>query len=106
METPALRHFQNGLITSDPVQVLIGEAWVQAVLCQREDGSQYWATPDLSKLPAVTEWRNADQVEQSQQKGGESNGRVQARNTAERKTGTRQGAKSKKPKASDCNSAE
>lgn len=104
METPALRHFQNGLIISDPVQALIGEAWVQAVLCQREDGTQYWATPDLSKLPAVTEWRDEKEGSSSQSEKG--NGRVQARNTAERKTGTRQGAKSKKPKASDCNSAE
>ena len=103
METPALRHFQNGLIISDPVQALIGEAWVQAVLCQRQDGTQYWATTDLSKLPEVAEWRD-DKEEKGQSSQGD--GRVQTRNTAERKAGTRQGAKSKKPKASDCNSAE
>ena len=56
MDLPSLRHFQNGLIVSDPVQALVGEAWVQAVLCQREDGSQYWATLDMAKLTAVTEW--------------------------------------------------
>lgn len=103
MALPSLRHFQNGLIVSDPVQVLIGEAWVQAVLCQREDGSQYWATPDLSKLPAVTEWRDG---KEEKGQSGQGDGRVQARNTAERKAGARQGSKSKKPKASDCNSAE
>ena len=64
MDLPSLRHFQNGLIISDPVEVLVGEAWVSAVLCQREDGSQYWATSDMAKLPSVTEWRNA--VEEGQ----------------------------------------
>lgn len=59
MDRPSLRHFQNGLILSDPVEALIGEAWVNAVLCQREDGTQFWATSDLSKLNEPTEWRHA-----------------------------------------------
>ena len=69
MATPGFRHFQNGLILSDPVDALIGEAWVKAVLCQREDGTQYWATPDLAKLPAVTEWRDATQEGQKPEGG-------------------------------------
>ena len=61
MGQPDLRHFQNGLVISDQVEALIGEAWVAAVLCQREDGSQFWATPILDKLGAVEDWRNATQ---------------------------------------------
>jgi hypothetical protein len=65
MDQPDLRHFANGLITSDAVEVLIGEAWVNAVLCQREDGTQFWASPDLSKLSKPTEWRHAVKEEQA-----------------------------------------
>lgn len=66
MAHPDLRHFANGLITSDPVEVLIGEAWVNAVLCQREDGTTFWATADLSKLNGVADWRHAAQEGQVQ----------------------------------------
>lgn len=59
MDLPSTLHQRNGLLISDPVEVLIGEAWMPAVLCQREDGSHYWATPSLSKLPAVEDWRYA-----------------------------------------------
>ena len=106
MSLPVLRHFQHGLIVSDPVQALVGEAWVQAVLCQREDGSQYWATLDMSKLSAVTEWRNGEEANQGGQKGSQGDGRVQAGNTSKRQARTGQGSKSKKQKASDCNSIE
>jgi hypothetical protein len=59
MDLPSLRHFANGLIISDPVEALIGEAWVNAVLCQRDDGTQFWASPDLSKLGEPSQWRHA-----------------------------------------------
>ena len=64
MGQPDLRHFQNGLVISDQVEALIGEAWVAAVLCQREDGSQFWATPTLDKLSAVEDWRDATEAGQ------------------------------------------
>jgi predicted TIM-barrel fold metal-dependent hydrolase len=59
MDLPNLRHFQNGLIVSDPIEVCVDGNWIAAVLCQRDDGSQYWATLDMAKLAAVTEWRDA-----------------------------------------------
>jgi hypothetical protein len=64
MDLPTLRHFQNGLIISDPVEAFIDGNWIAAVLCQRDDGSQYWALPDMAKLASVTEWRHA--VEEGQ----------------------------------------
>jgi hypothetical protein len=59
MDLPNALHQRNGLLISDQVEVLIGEAWMPAVLCQREDGSHYWATASLDKLPAVEDWRHA-----------------------------------------------
>jgi hypothetical protein len=64
MELPNTLHQRNGLLISDPVEVLIGEAWMPAVLCQREDGSHYWATASLSKLPVVEDWRYATEAGQ------------------------------------------
>ena len=56
MDLPSLRHFRNeGLFTvsSDPVEALVGEAWVQAVYTDRG-----WATADGAKLLThVEEWR-------------------------------------------------
>lgn len=99
MDLPSLRHFANGLIISDQVHALIGEAWVEAVLCQREDGSQYWATPDMGKLPPVTEWRNREEDRQ----GSQGDGRVQTGDAPKRQAGTRQGSKGKKPQAGNSN---
>jgi hypothetical protein len=65
MDLPNLRHFANGLIISDQVEVLIDEAWTNAVLCQREDGTQFWASPNLLKLGEPTEWRHAVKEEQA-----------------------------------------
>jgi hypothetical protein len=78
MNLPNLRHFANGLIISDPVEALIGEAWVAAVLCQREDGTQFWATPTLDKLGAVEDWRDAveEAVDLSQHQGGDEGGQA------------------------------
>lgn len=74
---------------SDPVEALIGEAWVNAVLCQREDGTQFWATPDLSKLSEPTDWRHY----------GQGDGRVQAGGTPKRKARS----KGEKPEAGNSN---
>jgi hypothetical protein len=57
MELPSLRHFSNrGIytISSDPVEALVGEAWVPAIYTDRG-----WATADgASLLPTIGEWRN------------------------------------------------
>ena len=99
MDLPSLRHFQNGLIISDPVEALVGEAWVSAVLCQREDDSQYWATSDMAKLPSVIEWRSGEEKGQ----GSQGDGRVQAGDAPKRQTRSRQGSKGKKPQAGNSN---
>ncbi len=64
MDLPSTIHQRNGLLISDLVEALIGEAWLPAVLCQREDGSHYWATPTLGKLPSVENWRHATEAGQ------------------------------------------
>jgi len=97
MDRPNLRHFQNGLVVSDRVQACVGGSWVPAILCRREDGSEFWATPDLSKLEAVTDWRDGKEDDQGGQEGGQSAGRVQRGEAPKRQTRNRQGAKSKKP---------
>lgn len=97
MELPSLRHFDNrGIfyISSDPVEALIGEAWVAAIYTDKG-----WATADgASLLVGIEQWRNGKEEGQ----GGESDGRVQTRHAANRQTRTRQGAKGKKQEASDC----
>ena len=64
MELPSLRHFRNEgiyFISSDPVEALIGEAWVPAVYTDKG-----WATADGSTLlSAVEDWRYA--IEEGQQ---------------------------------------
>jgi hypothetical protein len=64
MELPSLRHFRNEgiyFVFSDPVEALIGEAWVPAVYTDKG-----WATADGSTLlSAVEDWRYA--VEEGQQ---------------------------------------
>jgi len=56
MDQPALRHFRNGgiyTVSSDPVEVLVGEAWVPAIYTDKG-----WATADgTSLLSDITEWR-------------------------------------------------
>jgi hypothetical protein len=56
MDLPSLRHFRNeGLFTvsSDPVEALVGEVWVQAVYTDKG-----WAAADGAKLLThVEEWR-------------------------------------------------
>ena len=53
MALPDLRHFRDGGIYSDPVEALVGEAWVPAAYTDKG-----WTTADGGKLSAdITEWR-------------------------------------------------
>jgi hypothetical protein len=56
MDLPSLRHFRNAgiySIFSDPVEAVVGEAWVTAVYTDKG-----WATADgASLLTGITEWR-------------------------------------------------
>ena len=55
MALPDLRHFRDGGISSDPVEALVGEAWVPAIYTDKG-----WATADGASLLAdVQEWRHA-----------------------------------------------
>ena len=52
MALPDLRHFTPTTISSDPVEALVGEAWVLAIYTDKG-----WATADGGKLITVDEWR-------------------------------------------------
>ena len=56
MALPDLRHFRNDgiyTVSSDPVEALVGEAWVPAIYTDKG-----WATADGGKLLAdIIEWR-------------------------------------------------
>ena len=55
MALPDLRHFTPTTIYSDPVEALVGEAWVPAVYTDKG-----WATADGVSLSAdIIEWRHA-----------------------------------------------
>ena len=55
MALPDLRHFRDGGVYSDPVEALVGEAWVPAIYT-----SNGWTTADGGKLSAdIIEWRHA-----------------------------------------------
>lgn len=60
MDLPNLRHFRNqGIFTvsSDPVEALVGEAWVPAIYTDKG-----WATADGANLLGdIQEWRNVTQ---------------------------------------------
>ena len=105
MDLPSLRHFKDGCIYSDSVEVLVGEAWLPAVLCRTDDGDLHWLTPDMATLSPVTEWRYGQEANQGGQEGSQGDEGIQSRNTAKRQARTRQGAKGQKPKAGDSNRA-
>ena len=95
MDLPSLRHFRDTSISSDPVEALVGEAWVPAIYTDKG-----WATADgLSLLTDVQEWRNGKEEGQ----GVEGNGRVQAGDTPKRQARPRQGSKGQKPQAGNRN---
>jgi hypothetical protein len=55
MDLPNLRHFTPAGISSDPVEVLVGEVWVPAIYTDKG-----WATADgASLLLGIEEWRHA-----------------------------------------------
>ena len=55
MDLPSLRHFTPAGISSDPVEALVGEAWVPAIYTDKG-----WATADgASLLLGIEEWRYA-----------------------------------------------
>ena len=105
MDLPSLRHFKDGQIFSDPVEVLVGEAWVNAVLCYADNGDQYWVTLDMAKLSPVTEWRYGKENVGSAEENRQGDGRVQTGNASKRQTGSRQRAKGQKPQAGNSNCA-
>lgn len=89
MALPNLRHFRNAGIFSDPVEALVGEAWVPAVYTNKG-----WMTADaVNLLGDVQEWRDGEKEGQ----GGQGNVGVQSRNTPKRQTRPRQRSEGQKP---------
>jgi hypothetical protein len=89
MDLPSLRHFRNDgiyYISSDPVEALHGEAWINAVYTDKG-----WATADGSKLlTGVEDWRYA--VEEGQVAGcsiGQHQNRDKKRQAAKASGGNR-----------------
>ena len=90
MALPDLRHFGNRgifLIYSDPVEALVGEAWVLAIYTDKG-----WATADGGKLITVAEWRHAAQEEcsLSQHQGGDESGQAAKASRSNRPRKSRQ----------------
>ena len=99
MALPDLRHFRDSGIFSDPVEALVGEAWVPAVYTDKG-----WATADGGSLLAdIQEWRNVKENDSSPKESGQGPVGVQGRQTEKRQTRTRQGAKGQKPQAGNRN---
>ena len=93
MALPNLRHFRDGGIYSDPVEALVGEAWVPAIYT-----SNGWATADgASLLLGIEEWRHAKEDDASPEESGQGDVGVQSRNTPKRQARTRQRAEGQKP---------
>ena len=81
---PSLRHFENrGIfyIHSDPVEALVGEAWVPAIYTDKG-----WATADgATLLTSVQEWRaHGQEDEQGTEQGRQGDERVQSGNASHR----------------------
>ena len=77
MALPDLRHFRDGGIYSDPVEALVGEAWVPAIYT--DNG---WTTADGGKLITVAEWRHAVETGQiSSDSIGQHQNRDESRET-------------------------
>jgi hypothetical protein len=96
MGLPSLRHFQNRgifFISSDPVEALVGEAWVPAIYTDKG-----WATADgANLLTGIEEWRDGKKDDGSSKESGQGNVGVQSQNTQKRQVRPRQRAKSQKP---------
>ena len=92
MALPDLRHFTPTAISSDPVEALVGEAWVPAIYT-----SNGWVTADGASLSAdITEWRHAVEAGQissdsiSQHQGGDENGQAAKASRSNRAVKSRQ----------------
>ena len=93
MDLPDLRHFTPTTISSDPVEALVGEAWVPAIYT-----SNGWITADGANLLAdIHEWRHAKEDDASAKESEQGTVGVQSRNTQKRQTRPRQRTKSQKP---------
>ena len=99
MALPDLRHFTPTTISSDPVEALVGEAWVPAIYT-----SNGWITADGANLLAdVHEWRHAKEDDASAKESGQGDVGVQSRNTQKRQARPRQGSKGQKPETGNRN---
>lgn len=91
MTLPSLRHFENRgifFVSSDPVEVLIGEAWVPAIYTDKG-----WATADgASLLVGIEEWRHAveESVNLSQHQSGDEGGQTAKASRSNRTRKSRQ----------------
>ncbi|MFZ8993117.1 MAG: hypothetical protein ACO20L_10640 [Candidatus Puniceispirillaceae bacterium] len=94
MDLPSLRHFgDRGIfhIYSDPVEALVGEAWVLAIYTDKG-----WATADGGTLITVAKWRHAAQEGQiqgcsiSQHKSGDESGQTAKASNSNRTRKSRQ----------------
>ena len=94
MDLPSLRHFgDRGIfhIYSDPVEALVGDAWVLAIYTDKG-----WATADGGTLITVAEWRHAAQERQvqrcsiSQHKSGDESGKTAKASRSNRTRKSRQ----------------
>lgn len=93
MDLPSLRHFQEQKVFSDPIEALVGEAWVPAVYTDKG-----WTTADGANLLGdVQEWRDGKEEGQSEQ----SNVGVQGGDAQKRQARPRQRTKSQKPETGD-----
>lgn len=96
MDLPNLRHFSNSgiyFVSSDPVEALVGEAWVPAIYTDKG-----WATVDgASLLLGVEEWRDGQKEDSSTKESGSSDEGIQSRNPTKRQARSRQRAKSQEP---------
>jgi hypothetical protein len=92
MNIPNLRHFTPDGISSDPVEALVGEAWVPAIYTDKG-----WATADGVSLSAdIAEWRHAVEAGQIssdsmiQHQGGDESGQTPKASRSNRAVKSRQ----------------
>lgn len=92
MDLPNLRHFTPDCISSDPVEVLLEDAWQSAAYTTKG-----WRLSDGTMLDVNLQWRHAQETDQGRQESCQGDAGIQGRNTAKRQTGTRKRAKSTEP---------
>ena len=97
MENPKIRYYLDGRVHSDWVEVVVGEAVVAARLQKVEDGTIQWVDQSGLPLGYTKGMTHAQEDGESGQESCQSDGGVQAGNTAKRQTRSRQGSQGKKP---------